>query len=153
MSGTWRSCGRGRGIQFGDEGACIRAALRGRNEVVEVRHGVPRHERTFRPCLQTIEKLGSCVGERLTVELFGSRGRGDFTERSDVDLIVVEAAPFGPGRSRHQVMNRLYRAVAGLGVPADILAYSLDDVDYWRDSLNHVLARALREGTVLYERS
>jgi len=85
--------------------------------------------------------------------LFGSRGRGDFTERSDVDLIVVEAAPFGPGRSRHQVMNRLYRAVAGFGVAADILAYSLADVDYWRDSLNHVLARALREGTVLYERS
>ncbi len=87
------------------------------------------------------------------VILFGSRGRGDFTERSDVDLIVVEAAPFGPGRSRHQVMNRLYRAVAGFGVPADILAYSLDDVEYWRDSLNHVLARALREGRVLYERS
>ena len=65
---------------------------------------------------------------------------------------VVEAAPFGPGRSRHQVMNRLYRAVAGLGVPADILAYSLDDVEYWRDSLNHV-PRALREGRVLYERS
>lgn len=87
------------------------------------------------------------------VILFGSRGRGDSTERSDVDLIVVEAEPFGLGRSRHQVMNRLYRAVAGLGVPADILAYSLDDVEYWRDSLNHVLARALREGTVLYERS
>lgn len=87
------------------------------------------------------------------VILFGSRGRGDSTERSDVDLIVIEAPPFGPGRSRHQVMNRLYRAVAGLGVPADILAYSLDDVEYWRDSLNHVLARALREGKVLYERS
>ena len=87
------------------------------------------------------------------VILFGSRGRGDFTERSDIDLIVVEAEPFGPGRSRHKVMNRLYRAVSGFGVPADILAYSLDDVEYWRDSLNHVLARALREGKVLYERS
>lgn len=87
------------------------------------------------------------------VILFGSRGRGDFTERSDVDLIVVEAAPFGPGRSRHAAMNRLYRAVAGFGVPTDILTYSLDDVQYWRDSRNHVLARALREGKVLYERS
>ena len=85
------------------------------------------------------------VSDPEQVILFGSRGRGDFTERSDVDLIVVEAAPFGPGR--------LYRAVAGFGVPADILAYSLDDVEYWRDSLNHVLARALREGKVLYERS
>ena len=29
---------------------------------------------------------------------------------------------------------------------------SHEDVAYWRDSLNHVLARALREGRVLYER-
>ncbi len=55
------------------------------------------------------------VSDPEQVILFGSRGRGDFTERSDVDLIVVEAAPFGPGRSRHRVMNRLYRAVAGFG--------------------------------------
>jgi len=37
-------------------------------------------------------------------------------------------------------------------VAADLLVYSTEDVDYWRDSLNHVLARALREGTVLFER-
>jgi len=55
------------------------------------------------------------VSDPEQIILFGSRGRGDFTERSDADLIVVEAAPFGPGRSRHQVMNRLYRAVAGFG--------------------------------------
>ena len=47
---------------------------------------------------------------------------------------------------------RLYQALAGFHVPADVLVYSRDDVDYWRDSLNHVLARALREGKVLYAR-
>ena len=36
------------------------------------------------------------------VILFGSRGRGDERENSDIDLIVVEAEPFGPGRSRHK---------------------------------------------------
>lgn len=36
------------------------------------------------------------------VILFGSRGRGDFTESSDVDLIVIEAPPFGPGRSLYE---------------------------------------------------
>ena len=72
--------------------------------------------------------------------------------RGGVDLVVVEAAPFGPKRSRHKEMVRLYHAVAGFPVAADVLVYSRDDVDYWRDSLNHVLARALREGKVLYER-
>ena len=85
------------------------------------------------------------------VILFGSRGRGEERENSDVDLIVVEAEPFGPGRSRHKELVRLYHALAGFHVPADVLVYSHDDVAYWRDSLNHVLARALREGRVLYE--
>ena len=86
------------------------------------------------------------------VILFGSRARGDERERSDVDLIVVEAEPFGPERSRHEELVRLYHALAGFRVPADVLVYSYEDIDYWRDSLNHVLARALREGKVLYER-
>ena len=87
------------------------------------------------------------------VILFGSRARGDATAESDFDFIVVEAGPFGAGRSRHDEEARLYRALAGCGAPKDILVYSRDDVEHWRDSLNHVLARALREGRVLYERS
>ena len=86
------------------------------------------------------------------VILFGSRARGDAREDSDVDLVVVEAEPFGKTRSRRQELVRLYHALAEFPVSADILVYSHDDVDYWRDSLNHVLARALREGKVLYER-
>ena len=86
------------------------------------------------------------------VILFGSRARGDERESSDIDLVVVEAEPFGPERSRHKELVRLYHALAGFRVPADVLVYSHEDVDYWRDSLNHVLARALREGKVLYER-
>lgn len=86
------------------------------------------------------------------VILFGSRARGDDRENSDVDLMVVESEPFGPGRSRHGEMVKLYHALADFRVATDVLVYSQDDVAYWRDSLNHVLARALREGKVLYER-
>ena len=86
------------------------------------------------------------------VILFGSRARGDERENSDIDLIVLEAEPFGPERSRHKELVRLYHALAKFHVPADVLVFSHEDVDYWRNSLNHVLARALREGKVLYER-
>ena len=86
------------------------------------------------------------------VILFGSRGRGEASDNSDVDLLVVEAEPFGPQRSRRKELVRLHHVLAGFHVPTDILVYSHEDVAYWRDSLNHVLARALREGKVLYER-
>ena len=34
-----------------------------------------------------------------------------------------------------------------------MLVYSRDEIERWRDSLNHVTARALREGRVLYDRA
>ena len=86
------------------------------------------------------------------IVLFGSRARGGAREDSDVDLLVVESEPFGPGRSRHEEMTRLYLALSGHGVSKDVLACSRADVEFWKDSINHVLARALREGEVLYER-
>ena len=87
------------------------------------------------------------------VILFGSHARGEAGPDSDVDLIVIEAEPFGPERNVRLEEARLRRALPGFDVSVDILVFSRDDVDYWRDSLNHVLARALREGKVLYERS
>ncbi len=86
------------------------------------------------------------------VILFGSHARGEAGSESDIDLIVVEAEPFGPERDVRLEEARLRRALPGFDVSVDILVFSRDDVDYWRDSLNHVLARALREGKVLYER-
>lgn len=88
-----------------------------------------------------------------SVILFGSRARGDENEDSDYDFVVVESMPFGNGRDRRSEATRLWRALAGFGVSKDILVFSREEVEYWRDSLNHVLARALREGRVLYERS
>lgn len=86
------------------------------------------------------------------VILFGSRARGESGPDSDVDLIVVEREPFGTRRNRRAEMHRLDNALRPFPVPSDVLVYSLDEVEYWRDSINHVLARALREGVVLYTR-
>ena len=86
------------------------------------------------------------------VILFGSHASGDERKDSDVDLIVIESAPFGKARSRRLEAARLYQAVASFAVSADILVYSKSEADRWRRSRNHVLGRALREGMVLHAR-
>ena len=84
------------------------------------------------------------------VILFGSRARGDARPDSDVDLLVIESEPFGAGRTRHAEEVRINRTLPAMPVARDILVYSRADIEQWRGSQNHVAARALREGRVLY---
>ena len=86
------------------------------------------------------------------VVLFGSRARGDATPGSDIDLLVVEDDPFDHRRSRRDELRRLRAAVSQFRVPKDILVYSQAEVEQWRHSLNHVIAKAYREGSILYGR-
>lgn len=85
------------------------------------------------------------------VVLFGSWARGEASEQSDVDFLVVEREPFGAHRSRHQEAVRIWQCLSEFRVPTDILVYSIDELDQWKDSNYHVVGRALREGKVLYE--
>lgn len=86
------------------------------------------------------------------VVLFGSQARGDATETSDVDLLIVLNTPFRDRRERVDVMTRLWRTLSDIRGPKDLLLYSQEEVDQWKDTSNHVIARAFREGEVLYER-
>lgn len=87
-----------------------------------------------------------------TIILFGSRARGDARSDSDVDLLVVETEPFSPQRSRRKEAARLYMALRELAISKDILLYSRDEFERWKNSLNHVVGRAYREGRVLHGR-
>lgn len=82
--------------------------------------------------------------------LFGSYATGNAGSESDVDLLVVRSGPFEKDDDRRQEMVRLWRALARFPVAKDILVYSRDEVERWRDSRNHIVGRALREGRVVY---
>lgn len=86
------------------------------------------------------------------IVLFGSLARGDETAASDVDLMVVEREAFGQGRSRRRETSRIREALWEFRVPLDILVFSRDEVERWRNSSHHVIGRALREGRTLYAR-
>ncbi|MEA1052832.1 nucleotidyltransferase domain-containing protein [Lamprobacter modestohalophilus] len=82
--------------------------------------------------------------------LFGSRARGDARPDSDIDLLVIEREPFGPGRSRIKEAARLYRALGDVPASKDLLVYSRDEVADRRSTPSHVVGRACREGRLLY---
>ena len=88
-----------------------------------------------------------------TVILFGSHARGDARPDSDVDLLIVEREPFNTRRSRRGETARLYLALRKVAVPKDLLLYSRDEFERFKDSAHHVVGRARREGKVLHERA
>jgi predicted nucleotidyltransferase len=94
-----------------------------------------------------------CEVDPERIYLFGSRARGDARVDSDIDLLVVESAPFGPERSRFKEMNRIRRSLSTFRVPKDVLVYSTDEFTKWSRSLNHIVGRCSREGKLLYARS
>lgn len=87
-----------------------------------------------------------------TIVLFGSRVRGNARPDSDIDLLIVETEPFSPQRSRRKEAARLYMALKGLPISKDILLYSRDEFEHWKNSVNHVVGRAFREGRLLHSR-
>ncbi|MBF0435095.1 MAG: nucleotidyltransferase domain-containing protein [Magnetococcales bacterium] len=86
------------------------------------------------------------------IVLFGSHARGDATPDSDVDLLVITSETYGPHNSRRKILARLWRSLARIHTPVDIILSSVDEVTQWRDTTNHLVAHAMREGKVLYER-
>jgi predicted nucleotidyltransferase len=84
--------------------------------------------------------------------LFGSQARGTSHPDSDFDFLIVQDRPFGAAKTRRQEMSRLWRLLAHFPISQDILIFTPKELEEWRQSANHVIARALREGKILYER-
>ena len=79
------------------------------------------------------------------VILFGSYARGDVTENSDVDFLVVETdVP-----SKVQEMVRLRRIIRHLRLPVDVMVVSENDLEDWGGIPGTALYWALKEGKVL----
>jgi predicted nucleotidyltransferase len=84
--------------------------------------------------------------------LFGSAARGEVRPDSDVDLLVVERESCFEGGSRWAESSRIRRALWGFPVSIDVLLFTPEEMDKWKDSTNHIIARSVREGRIIYDR-
>lgn len=83
------------------------------------------------------------------IYLFGSAARGDATEDSDYDLMVVVPDSTSP---EELDWGRGHRALRGLGIAKDLLVWRRSDFDL-RISLKSSLPAVItREGRLLYDR-
>ena len=70
-----------------------------------------------------------------------------------MDFLIVEDEAFSCNRSRWSELRRIRKAPRPFRVPKDILVYSGEEFDKWQSSASHMIAAAVREGRLLYERS
>jgi predicted nucleotidyltransferase len=98
-----------------------------------------------------LKEIGRQIAREFDPErivLFGSHARGDATEISDVDLLVVArtSAP-KPKRS-----VPIYSLLRDYPFSKDILVYTPEEVEAYRHLKASLIHRALDEGIVLYEK-
>jgi predicted nucleotidyltransferase len=79
--------------------------------------------------------------------MFGSQARGEASEDSDFDVMVVEEAV----SDRAGEMVRLNRLLRSVDIPVDLLVVSAEKFNYWCDTPGNVNFEVATEGEVLYE--
>jgi predicted nucleotidyltransferase len=80
--------------------------------------------------------------------LFGSYARGDFNPDSDLDILVIKDEV----DSIREEAARIYRALADLAVPVDVVVVRKAYVSRYGDLVGIVVRPALREGKEIYAR-
>ena len=96
---------------------------------------------------EVVSRIVSAV-EPERIVLFGSQAEGTAGEDSDLDILVVMRSDLP--RSRRAVA--VYRALAGLLIPKDVVVYTPEEVEAWKDVPEAFVTTALRTGRVLYEK-
>ena len=85
----------------------------------------------------------------IKVILFGSYARGDASDDSDLDLLVIEREVV----NKRAEMVRLRNLLRPLRIPVEVIVVSQDEFADWAHLNGTLLHWAAREGRVVHERT
>lgn len=98
--------------------------------------------------MQAVDRLVAAANPSKVI-LFGSYARGDATEDSDLDIMVIEREVENSGEE----MIRLRNVMGDVGVGVDLLVYSDKEASRRSQVPGTLLYWAFREGKVIYDAS
>jgi uncharacterized protein len=95
---------------------------------------------------ESVRRLRSTLpAER--IYLFGSRARGEATDESDFDfLVVVRDSPL----PRYKREQQAFRALCGMGIAKDVLVFTRHEFEKKLAVVTSLPATVAREGKLLY---
>ena len=99
-----------------------------------------------------IEKIVERIASNHNPEkiiLFGSYAYGIPTEDSDLDLLVVVESSDQPRYRRAREIRKHLWGIAE--VPKDILVYTQEEIDEWKEVKEAFITSIMRRGRVVYE--
>ena len=81
--------------------------------------------------------------------LFGSHASGKANMSSDLDIHVIADS----NAPRYKRSIPIYKALSGLLVPKDIVVYTQEEIDEWRDVPQAFITTVIANGKVIYEKN
>ena len=78
--------------------------------------------------------------------LFGSYAYGTPTKDSDLDLLVIMPSD----EPMHSRVTRIRKLVRDIPIPKDIIVYTPQEVEKWKDASVAFITSIIRKGKVIY---
>jgi len=97
---------------------------------------------------EVVRRIVSAVDPEKII-LFGSHAYGKAKKGSDLDLLVVVKESSLP---RYKRSVPIYKALAGILVPKDVVVYTEKEIEEWRNVPLAFITTVARKGEVIYEK-
>ncbi len=94
-----------------------------------------------------IQKIKAIFNDNIfsNVILFGSRARGDFSKKSDYDILLITKKII-PIKEKMKLAHIFRQKLAKIGIDSDIIIKSKEEVEYYKNKIGNVVRSALKEG-------